>query len=213
LSYKKTRLIPGNAPDKATQELQIGIILETISQADKNGEAVVFIDPTHQIYNAESGYLWQEKGGAGTKQIFSNSGRRRITIVGAINPHSLSPTTLITEGNCDRELMKLFIRELRKDYPGGEKIHAFLDNARYNWSKDVRAEAKRLNVELKYLPPYCPNLNLIERLWKFMKKAVKKNAYHDTFEKFEKAICEFFKNIGQFRDKLETLLTLNFEII
>jgi len=64
-----------------------------------------------------------------------------------------------------------------------------------------------------FLPPYSPNLNLIERLWKFLKKKIRKNEYYNTFEKFKKAIHEFFKNIEQYRSELEKLLTLKFEII
>ncbi|MCK5511019.1 transposase [Candidatus Parcubacteria bacterium] len=64
-----------------------------------------------------------------------------------------------------------------------------------------------------FLPPYSPNLNLIERLWKFFKKHVIKNGYYGTFEKFKKAVFEFFENFEQYKPELEKLLTLNFEII
>jgi transposase len=150
---------------------------------------------------------------AGTKVISSASGRKRITILGAINAITHKPTTLITEDNCDQEMVKQHLAEIRKDYQSKGKIYAFLDNARYNHSKTVGKEAKRLNVKLIFLPPYSPNLNLIERLWKFLKKKIRKNVYYNTFEKFKKAISEFFKNIKQYESELKTLLTLKFEII
>ncbi len=173
----------------------------------------MFLDPTHQIYNVENGYCWQEIGKDGTKIISSNTGRKRITILGALNPINLNPTALVTESNCDQEAMKVFLKEIRKEYPNADTIHAILDNAKYHYAKSVKKKAKELKIKLTYLPPYCPNLNLIERLWKFLKKKLKKNKFYDTFEKFTDAIYKFFKNINQYKEELKQLLTLNFEII
>jgi len=133
--------------------------------------------------------------------------------LGALNPINLNPTALVTESNCDQEAMKVFLKEIRKEYPKADIIHAILDNARYHYAESVKEEAKRLKIKLVFLPPYCPNLNLIERLWKFLKKKLKKNKFYDTFEKFINAIYKFFKNIKQHKKELKRLLTLNFEII
>lgn len=171
------------------------------------------MDPTHQVHNTDNSYCWQDKGKAGTKIILSNSGRKRINIIGAINAITRKPTTLITEDNCDKEMIKCLLGEIRKDYQDAGRIYAFLDNARYSWNKEVRAEAKKLDIKLIFLPPYSPNLNLIERLWKFLKKKIRKNIYYNTFRKFRKAIFDFFKNIEQYKTELEKLLTLKFEII
>jgi transposase len=110
-------------------------------------------------------------------------------------------------------MMVIFLGEVKKDYPKAKTIYIFLDNAKYNHSNLVTAEAKKLGIELKFLPPYSPNLNLIERLWKFMKKKVKANKYYKTFAEFTDAIHNFFKNIARHKPELEKLLTLNFEII
>lgn len=106
-----------------------------------------------------------------------------------------------------------FLEEVRKDYDILKPIYMFLDNARYNRNKEVCEKASSLNMELIFLPPYSPNLNLIERLWKFLKQVLRKNKYYNTFEKFRNAIFEFFKNIEQYEVELKKLLTLNFEII
>lgn len=213
MSYKKTRLTPGGAPDKETQKKFAKHIIGTIKKAAETNGTVMFLDPTHQVHNTVNGCCWQEKGKAGTKTISSNSGRKRINIIGAINAVTHKPTTLITEDNCDKEMIKRLFEEIRKDYQDAGKIYVFLDNARYNRNKEVAAEAENLNIKLMFLPPYSPNLNLIERLWKFLKKKIRKNVYYNTFEKFKKAIFDFFKNIEQFEGELKTLLTLKFEII
>jgi len=110
--------------------------------------------------------------------------------------------------------MKVFLGEIRKEYPDhGKSLHVFLDNARYNRAYSVQEKAELLNITLHYLPPYSPNLNLIERLWKFFKKKVVKNRYYETFDEFSDAIIAFFHGIGSHDRELETLLTLKFEII
>jgi len=110
-------------------------------------------------------------------------------------------------------MIKQLLCEIRNDYQNTGKIYIFLDNARYGHNKEVGLKAKSLNIKLIFLPPYSPNLNLIERLWKFLKKKIRKNIYYDTFEKFTTAIYDFSKNIEQYKKNLKTLFTLKFEII
>lgn len=205
--------MPGKAPDKEVQKKFVKRIKRTVKKASKNNGTVIFLDPTHQVHNTINGYCWQEKGIAGTKIISSNTGRKRISIIGAINAVTRKPTTLITEDNRDKEMIKQILVEIRNDYQNTGKIYVFLDNAKYSHNKEVKLKAKSLNMKLIFLPPYSPNLNLIERLRKFLKKKIRKNIYYDTFEKFTTAIYDFFKNIEQYKTELEKLLTLKFEII
>lgn len=213
MSYKKTRLVPNGHPDPTTQQACIQLILKTIKKAKQNKAIVLFLDPAHQVHNVDNRYCWQRKGKSGTKLIPSNSGRERLTIIGAINATTHRPTILTTAGNCDGLMMQAFLGEVRKDYPTTKTIYIFLDNAKYNHSHLVRDEAKKLHIKLLFLPPYSPNLNLIERLWKFMKKQVTANKYYKTFTEFTQAIHDFFKHIDQYTTALNTLLTLNFEIL
>jgi len=73
--------------------------------------------------------------------------------------------------------------------------------------------AKKLGIRILYLPPYSPNLNPIERLWKFMKKKVTANRYFEEFGDFKKTLMEFFRGIRKYRSELETLITDNFSVI
>lgn len=186
---------------------------KTIRQASRQDNTVLFLDPVHQVHNVANGYCWQIQGRVGTKTVASNSGRERLTIIGAINAATKQPTILTTEDNCDQYMMMAFLAEIRKDYPRKKTVYIFLDNARYSHSKLVAAAANRLHIKLLFLPPYSPNLNLIERLWKFMKKKITANKYYQTFTEFTKAIHDFFKNIGQYQLELDNLLSLNFEIL
>lgn len=207
--------MPGKIPNVKEQSSCVADIKATIEKSTKNNGIVLFQDPMHQIHNNENGYCWQKKGKEGTKQILSNSGRQRINIVGALNPVSLFPTALVSESNCDQEMIKVFFEEIRKEYPQSKhnKIYIFLDNATYHKAYAVQDKAKELGIILKYLPPYTPNLNLIERLWKFFKSKVVKNRYYQTFDEFQNTIIKFFQNYKQYLPELRKLLTLKFEII
>jgi transposase len=73
----------------------------------------------------------------------------------------------------DKEVAKHSLDNIRSAYNDGKEVVVIMDNAKYNRAYQVRRHAKSLNVTIKYLPPYCPNLNLIERAWKYLKKKLK----------------------------------------
>lgn len=206
-------MIPGKHPSEEVQKETVEKIMEIIETSKKENHTVVFFDPMHQIHNNENDYCWQFKGKANTKTIGSNSGRRRLNIIGAIDPINLNPTIILTEANCDADLMTAYLKHLKEIYSTKDKITVILDNASYNRAYKTQDCAKDLGIELFYLPPYSPNLNLIERLWKFFKKKIMKNKYYETFKEFERNVEEFFKNFNQYNQELITLLTLNFGII
>lgn len=176
-------------------------------------QVLLFLDPMHQIHNNENDYSWQLKGLEGTKQVLANTGRKRLNIIGAINPVSLQPTIILTEENCSAEVIEAFLEEVKIQYSQAKTICVILDNARYQRSNLVQTTAKFLNIDLIYLPPYSPNLNLIERLWRYFKKEVMKNKYYADYATFENAVETFF---SQFQDRmkdLKPLLNFKFGVI
>jgi len=90
-------------------------------------------------------------------------------------------------------LLSHFSKIWRRVYPSMKTIHVFYDNARYYKNKDVRSFLKKSKISFHFLSPYSPNLNLIERLWKWMKEWVVYNTYYEHFEEFKMAIMNFFK--------------------
>ena len=120
---------------------------------------------------------------------------------------------MLTEENCCAEVMEAFLEEIRKQYCTASTICIILDNARYQRAYPVQRLAEQLNINLIFLPPYCPNLNLIERLWKYFKKKVMKNRYYGTFAEFENYVEQFFINFEQHFDDLKSLLSFKFGII
>ena len=208
-------MIPGKHQSKEVQENFVKKILKTTKEAkDSNGKLVVLnFDPMHQIHNNENDYMWQIKGKEGTKQVLSNTGRRRLNILGAIDMVNLNIVPFIAEGNCNKEIIKVFLDEVKKAYLKAKKIIIFLDNARYQRNYEVQDYAKKLGITLEFMPPYSPNLCLIERLWKFFKKKVIKNKYYETFDEFYDFVCRFFQDWDKWKEELQSLLSLNFEII
>jgi transposase len=206
--------VPGKIPKVEVQKRFRNKIDAYLEQA-KGGEIhLYFFDPCHCIHNNVNGYEWQKKGKAGTKMVKANSGRQRLNVVGALNATTKEPYVFLTEANCNQELICMYLESLREQHPDVEKqIVLILDNAPYNHSYSVAETAKRFNIKLVFLPAYCPNLNLIERLWKFLKKKTKTNNYCEKFEDFQNGILHFFENLEIFRNELDSLLVPNFEII
>ena len=190
-------------------------MMEDLYTCAKNDEeqVLLFLDPMHQIHNNENDYAWQPKGVEGTKQVLANTGRKRLNIIGAINPVSLEPTILLTEDNCSAEVIEAFLEEIKKQYNKAKTICIILDNARYQRSHLVQTTAKFFNIDLFYLPPYSPNLNLIERLWRYFKKEVMKNKYYADYSTFENAVETFFTQFENRKEALKTLLNFKFGII
>ena len=108
-----------------------------------------------------------------------------------------------------------FFRMIERKNQQAANIYLILDNAGYCKGSKIREFLKTSSIKLLYLPPYAPNLTVIERLWKFFKKQVLYNQYYETFAEFRVACLEFFKkkNLRKYRRQLDTLLTDNFKVI
>ena len=106
-----------------------------------------------------------------------------------------------------------FLTHLRKQHPGNKKIHLIWDNAGYHRSIAVQTHAKTLKIELHYLPPYSPNLNPVERLWKLMHEHVTYNQYYETFNDFTEAIKHFFRHISKKKTILRSRITDKFQML
>ena len=186
---------------------------EIFELAQRGEIHLLFFDPTHQIHNTVIGKCWQPIGGENTIILPSNTGRQRLSVLGALNAVTMKFSSVITEDNCDQFMVQETFKSIRSEYPDEKKIVMILDNASYNKAYATRDCAAENNIYLDYLPPYCPNLNLIERLWKFMKKKILKSTYYPTFKDFYRAISDFCKNIIQYSSEIKSLISQKFQII
>lgn len=206
--YKKPKRIPG----KADPEKQIEFIKETYNKIkEKKGlhDRIYFMDATHPHHNPEPVYGWIKKGTI--KEIKSNTGRNRLNINGAIDITDFNMIYREDDRINAESTIELF-KQMEEKNPLAEVIFAIGDNARYYHAKNVTKYLARSKIELIFLPPYAPNLNLIERLWHFLRKKILCH-YYETFAEFRKAYLSFFENIHDHKEELTSLLTENFEII
>jgi transposase len=204
-TYKKTKPVPGKAKKEA-QEL----FIEAYNRLKAKGGKIYFADSTHPHHNTVISYGWIKKGE--DFEILCNSGRHRLNINGAVDIEHLDVITRTCDWVNADSICEL-LRAIRAKNPDGKRITLIMDNAAYNRSGKVKILAKKLKINLFYLPPYSPNLNPIERLWKFMKKKVLYNRYYEHLSDFEKACMNFFRGIRKYRNQLETLLTDNFQLM
>lgn len=168
-----------------------------------------FVDSAHFVWSAFLGYLWSI-----TRVVVrAPSGRYRLNVLGAIDAinHQLltvTNTTYITSVQVI-ELLEL-IQKLHLSTP----ITLVLDNVRYQRCAAVMGKAAELQIELLFLPTYSPNLNLIERLWRFVKKDALYSHYFADFDSFTSAITSCLKETqGKNKLALDRLLTLSFQTL
>ncbi len=202
-------MIPGKAP---TEIVQKDFIQQIEYYPLQKETALLFFDPCHLLHNVVNAKMWQLRGKNGTITIKSNTGRKRINILGALDIEDFSVTTTLTEETCNSERIVEFLQKIKEKYPD-KKIVIILDNAMYNYAIVTRNFAEENNIKLLFLPPYAPNLNLIERLWKFTKKHLVNNTYHEDYTQFVNATDSFFYNLGDYHQELSSLFTQKFQII
>jgi len=181
-----------------------------LTEAKDSRRIVYFADAVHCVWGAFVANIWC------IVRIFipTPSGRNRYNVLGCINAitHDLITvcnTSYINALSVIELLEKIYEKHKNDTIP----VSVFLDNAKYQHCNIVKKRADDLKIELMFLPSYSPNLNLIERLWKWLKKDCLNCKYYDEFEKFTKAIDNSLNKVanGQVKDELDTLLSLNFQ--
>ena len=203
-TYKKAKAVPGKANLQKQKEF-----IELFHSLKAVGK-IYFADSTHPQHNPVISYGWIKKGE--DFNILTNSGRYHLNINGAVDIQNLDVVTRTCDWVNSASICDL-LKAIRRKNESGEIIHLIMDNARYNKSAKVLSMSWDLNINLIYLPPYSPNLNPIERLWKFFKKKVLYNKYYETKEKFKNKCANFFRYIRKFKSELATLLTDNFQVM
>ena len=198
-------------PAKADPDQQAAYLAQALeprlAEAQAGKRAVFFVDAAHFVLAPFLGFLWS----VARLFIQAPSGRQRFNVLGALNaltPELITVTndTYITATEVCALLQKLAALNL------GMPITVFLDNARYQKCALVIRAAASLNIELAFLPAYSPNLNLIERLWKFVKKQCLYSKYYADFATFKSAIETCLNETHtKHKSALDSLITLRFQ--
>jgi transposase len=189
-SYKKPAVVPGKANKEQQQKWLADY--EKLRQRLSGDETICFIDGVHPTHNVQPAYGWIKKGVR--KEIPANTGRSRLNLSGAIDVIS-HHVVMQEDQTLNAESTIRFFQKIEEAYPCKQKVHVFCDNAPYYRNKAVKQYLTSSKIVLHFLPPYSPNLNPIERLWKWMKERVIYNTYYRDFEDFKGAVLGFFATL------------------
>ena len=176
-----------------------------------------FIDGVHPLYGMEVlFYCWLLVGQR--FEVGVGGGRKRLNILGAYCPEDQDYVDRrYTDKNLNAQSVIELFEAIMAKHPKTKHFRIYLDNARYQhakilkeWIEQTRKD-KEVWFDLKHLPAYSPNLNLIERLWKFLRKEALQK-WHQTFEAMQEAVAEVLDNLSRYQAQLKTLMTEKFHI-
>ncbi len=209
-TYKKPKIVPGKANRKKQERFLAAY--EKLKARMGASDQLYFADATHPQYTTQPAYGWILKGKAHDKLVKTPSGRQRLNLCGALNLKTHHAVVFSEDTINAQSVIRLGNALLRKHKKG--KIYLVVDNAKYHHANLVKSWRQRHGrIKFIFLPSYSPNLNLIERLWRFFHQRVTWNHYFESFEEFKRASLGFFNNLNQYDRELATLLADNFQVI
>jgi transposase len=211
MKCRKVGYVPGRAanPDKQAEQaaFQAEQLEPRLAEAQAGQRAVLFADAAHFVHGAYLAMVWC----FARVFIASPSGRKRFNVLGAVDAVTKTVFAVTNETYINAESVCLLLTQIAAAY-ANLPITLVLDNARYQKCELVFGHAASLGIELLYLPAYSPHLNLIERLWRFVRKECLYSKYYPEFNGFKQAIAECVQTAHtRHKEKLDTLLSWNFQ--
>lgn len=207
IKRRKVKQIPDKLDIEAQENFKKQELEPLIEKAKKKLIHLFFVDAAHFVHMPFLGFLYS------LTAVFvkASAGRKRYNVLGALNAITKEIVTFTNFSYINSYSICSLMDELKVKY-FDLPISLILDNAKYQNNKFVKAYADQLGIELVFLPAYSPNLNLIERLWKFIKKEVLYSTYYKNFSDFINAINQCLEDTnGKHKKALSTLLTLKFQ--
>ena len=207
IKRRKVSSVPAKADPDEQAAFRAEQLEPRLEEAKAGKRAVLFADAAHFVLAPFLGFLWS------FTRIFikAPAGRQRFNVLGALNAITHELITVTNDSYINAESVCDLLRKLA-ELNLGIPITLILDNARYQKCALVLELAASLKIELLYLPAYSPNLNLIERLWKFVKKQCLYSHYYADFASFKAAIIECLSEThSTHKETLDSLLTLEFQ--
>jgi len=207
LKFLKCGHIPAKADNALQHQWAENTLQPAIEAAEQGQIHLLFCDAAHFVLQPFLCFLWA------TVRVFipSAAGRHRINVLGTVHAITKEIITLTNTTYITADVLIEFLQQLKQKY-ADKPISLVLDNARYQHCELVKTMAEKLKINLLFLPPYSPNLNIIERVWKFAKKKILYAKYYNKPAAFHQAIRDFFININQqYHSELKSLLTLKFQ--
>lgn len=203
---------PHGVPAKADSQKQIDFILKynELKNTLKEDEIILFGDSVHPQHQTKLSYGWIKKGVRKAEKM--SACQKRVNLIGTIDLNTCHVEYQQVDW-VNTESLKEFAVQLCAAYPDAPTIHWILDNAGYHKSKEFLQFIETTKIKIHYLPPYSPNLNPIERLWKVMHEQVTYNRYYQKFSEFTEHILGFFGNLKRYHPIIRNRINDNFQQI
>ena len=181
----------------AQRECYDDVLHPLMTKAKEGLLTLLFLDASHFVMGCDFlGYIY----GKTRRFIKTFSGRKRYNVLGALNFVTKEVTTVADDAYINAVVVCEMLRKVASEY-AGKSVHIVLDNACYQKCEIVTTLAKELGITLHYIPPYSPNLNLIERLWKYVKSRLR-SRYYDQFDDSKDTIDSIIEDTGKSSKKL-----------
>lgn len=178
-----------------------------IDEAKEGKRKLYFMDAVHFTLGAFTCHVWCKE----PLYLKTGAGRNRFNLLGCVDPFSPDIIQSHSMAYVDAHQTKAFLEKVRLA-SGDIPVSIVLDNARYQHCQAVKDKAAELGISLIFLPPYSPNLNIIERLWKYTRRHVFAGKYFDSPARFHEALRHFFEvDYINHKPSLSSLLTFNFQ--
>ncbi len=208
--YKLTTAVPCQA-DAAKQTAFLADALAPLLAQAEAGEAVVyFADAAHPTHNTRATHVWTQTGKE--RPLLTLSGRERVNLNAALHAHCPSQVHLDETDCVNAQSTQRLYEKLLTAHPDG-LVYVICDNARYYKNKALTEWLAGKRLVQVFLPPYSPNLNLIERLWKFLRQKIISTAFYRTKGQVKTAVLDFFDRLPEFGQELASRLSLKFHIL
>lgn len=204
--YKRPHGVPAKANQAA--QLEFTKAYKKLKNNLSSDEILYFVDSSHPQHQTKLAFGWIKKGVR--KPEKTTACQKRLNVIGAINLDNHHIEYQAVDW-INAKSIKTFLIQLINHHPDKKTIHLVLDNAGYHKSKEIKEFINSTKIKLHYLPPYSPNLNPIERLWKIMHEQVTCNQYYEKFQDFTEAILGFFENIKKYHSIIQSRITDNFQ--
>ncbi|GBC60421.1 IS630 family transposase [Desulfonema ishimotonii] len=209
LRLLQPKTVPGSPPPISEQKQ---FVRQYHELRNETGTKILFGDAMHLHHQYLPNRCW---GDPGCPPVFeTNSGRKRLNILGAYDIENHSLIHLTGEENCNADRVIEFFEKISQCYREYSEIYITVDNARYFHARKVSEWLENNpKIRLWFLPAYAPNLNLIERFWRFAKKNLVRGKYYKEYKTFRAKVFQFLNNTTDHIDELKSLMVEKFEMI
>nr|WP_279592475.1 IS630 family transposase [Hymenobacter defluvii] len=207
--YKLTTPVPCHA-NAAAQTAFIAQLAGLKAKVEAGGAVLYYADAAHPTHNTRCTRAWCQVGHK--RPLLTVSGRERVNLNAAVNAYQPTQVLLDETSRVDAQSTRRLYEQLLTAHPVGT-IYVVCDNARYYKNKDLTAWLHGTRIVQVFLPPYSPNLNLIERLWKYLRQKIINTCFYRTKGEFRQAVLHFFTRLPEFEHDLVSLLTRKYHIL